>query len=1118
MEGASSNRHLLSSLSFQYDFIAIQEHWLLDYEKDKLLEWLPDFEAHIRSYDTFDPILPTHRPHGKGGVALAWNTRFSPYVTKLQDGNERIVCCSFKPPGMTPVLIVGVYLPSQRDAKALDELDDHLALMCAIIDKYKLPVIILGDFNASLSETRDKRQDRILKRFLKDNSLTLPEGMDNQSTYHHTGLGHRSQIDYILTNSSKLIHHCLVLDQCPCNTSKHSVIWGTMEIPKMPKSTNKPRRNNTKRLIWENTDTAGYQNFLDQELKSCLVTSDTCSDMLTNIVGTITRATSKFIPQKASFMGPMRRVAPAEKTAIQVSKMAHFAWKQEGCPGPEHALSKTRKQAKRQLRSVTRHLESERRETFFQEIMSSKDNTNFYKLIARQNGKKKSLAEALKVNDSLIFDTDEQLQAWADHYSELFTSHETTSSPITEEGILAILNKIHRSQPITEWEVIQAIGQLNSGKAADSNNLQAEHLKLADLEMAPVLATLFNKMASTLEVPEPMKSGILTNVPKKDKSNLLCDNYRGITVTGIIGKVLERVWKNRNDPKQSITQSEQQFGFTRGLSPSMSALFVTEAFAQAKDTKTPLYMATLDARKAFDVVNHKLLLERLMLEGIEINFLALIESWYRGLTTTIRWRGICGEPLSVGRGVRQGGVISTALYKSYINPLLMELESSGLGATSGPVKLGNPTCADDILLISTSRWELQVMLDLAHSFSIRSQYELHPTKSAITRHLPAGCIDRYSRDQHQWTIGNKIVPIKDDITHLGLQRSSFDHDNTNIKDRINLARRTVYSLMGTGLHGVNGLNPKTSIHIFKVFVLPRLLHGLEALVLTKGNIQELQKYHLDFLRHIQGLPKHTAKAAVYLMLGEIPIEGHLHLRQLTLLGQILRSSNNNIKMLALRQTATQDQKSHSWFAQTTSILVSYGLPVVADLLDLDYSKDQWKRLLYKTIMDHWHCGLVEEAVNKTTLDKMDLPMCPQIHQCWKSSKCSSRDTRKATVKGWFVCGIYNTADRLAHNGIESDASCKLCGHNVETNQHMLFECPELTDARVKPMTDFLEAIRDLVPSWLDDPTILLQAMVDSSAMGIPDSVSDRLETCSREVCFALHSRREHLLEIINIDN
>jgi hypothetical protein len=56
-----------------------------------------------------------------------------------------------------------------------------------------------------------------------------------------------------------------------------------------------------------------------------------------------------------------------------------------------------------------------------------------------------------------------------------------------------------------------------------------------------------------------------------------------------------------------------------------------------------------------------------------------------------------------------------------------------------------------------------------------------------------------------------------------------------------IARRTSYALMGAGLHGLNGLPPAVYIHIYKIYNLPRLLYGLEAIKLGKSDFTALEK-------------------------------------------------------------------------------------------------------------------------------------------------------------------------------------------------------------------------------------------------------------------------------------
>jgi hypothetical protein len=117
------------------------------------------------------------------------------------------------------------------------------------------------------------------------------------------------------------------------------------------------------------------------------------------------------------------------------------------------------------------------------------------------------------------------------------------------------------------------------------------------------------------KIPKVFKTGILTPIHKKGKEPTLTTNYRGInTVTSVfIGKQFEYALLEKM-PKLNNNQSDLQFGFTRGLSPIMAALIVSEVILQAKQQKSNIYLFTLDSQKAFDVVYHILLLEKLYYE------------------------------------------------------------------------------------------------------------------------------------------------------------------------------------------------------------------------------------------------------------------------------------------------------------------------------------------------------------------------------------------------------------------------------------------------------------------------------------------------------------------------
>ena len=71
--------------------------------------------------------------------------------------------------------------------------------------------------------------------------------------------------------------------------------------------------------------------------------------------------------------------------------------------------------------------------------------------------------------------------------------------------------------------------------------------------------------------------------------------------------------------------------------------------------------------------------------------------------------------------------------------------------------------------------------------------------------------------------------------------------STTVDDRIASIRGCAYSLMGVGLHGENGGNPRVSFSRWSTYVSPRLTYGLGVLILSKSEVQKLNQFHKKFL-------------------------------------------------------------------------------------------------------------------------------------------------------------------------------------------------------------------------------------------------------------------------------
>ncbi|XP_064638324.1 uncharacterized protein LOC135494338 [Lineus longissimus] len=594
----------------------------------------------------------------------------------------------------------------------------------------------------------------------------------------------------------------------------------------------------------------------------------------------------------------------------------------------------------------------------------------------------------------------------------------------------------------------KAIDGMSKKKAADREGFRPEHLKLLSCSQLAMekLTAIFNSIMKAKKAPKIMKTAYKIPIPKKGKDSLLLDNYRGITITSIFGKLLELICLMCTEKDLTDGQSGLQYGFSAGRSPSMASLLVTEAIAETKEKKQDLLICSLDARKAFDVVSHSRLKLKMFGTPMKKFLWCLIDDLYDSSTEVVRWCGEDSREYAVRQGVKQGAVMSPTLYKLYANDLASSLTKAGLGLHIGPTYIGSPGCADDLLLLTSSPMELQAMMSVSNDHSNTNLYELHPVKSVVCPHHQS---QASSSKAQEWHLGGKPAAIAGDFVHLGLNWQK-GKTRPDISPRITLARRTAYALMGVGFHSYNGLDPSASMKIYDTFVIPRLLHGLEATILSAAQVSQLDLFHRKALRLIQSLPESTAKSAIYLLLGTIPIEATIHARQLSLFGAITRLDRNNpLWQVAQRQLSLKSDTSKSWFNKICKTAEKYGINI-HQALQHPWKKCHWKDNTIMLIKDSWTNALVSEAQARKTLQWiiLDQVWIGRPHPLWQACKGKQYLVTEATTRARLLVGRFGLRqDRVRFNKQEVDPQCPLCRSEEEDAPHFLVTCPSLEKDR-----------------------------------------------------------------------
>ena len=194
--------------------------------------------------------------------------------------------------------------------------------------------------------------------------------------------------------------------------------------------------------------------------------------------------------------------------------------------------------------------------------------------------------------------------------------------------------------------MLAAVRKLKRGKS-EGGSMSSDHLIFAPSSFFRVLAPVFTALLRHGYMPSVFRDAVIQPIPKGgNKTSSQSANYRGIALASCFSKLIEycilEVFGNY------LLSSELQFGFKPGLSTTMCTGILKATVSRYLCGGSAVYGCLIDASKAFDTVDHTLLLEKLIARNLPTRF---ILSWYQSQQVRVRWKAALSEPFSVTRGV-----------------------------------------------------------------------------------------------------------------------------------------------------------------------------------------------------------------------------------------------------------------------------------------------------------------------------------------------------------------------------------------------------------------------------------------------------------------------------------
>ena len=223
---------------------------------------------------------------------------------------------------------------------------------------------------------------------------------------------------------------------------------------------------------------------------------------------------------------------------------------------------------------------------------------------------------------------------------------------------------------VSENDVLKHLSSLRTKNTAGIDGISVKLLKRLSSALINPLTLIINQSLVTGIFPNKLKIAKVLPLFKKDDCAVM-DNYRPISLLTAISKLFEKVVFSQlyDYFRNNDLFYDSQYGFLKNHSTEFAAMELTDKVLKDIDEKHITLAIFMDLSKAFDTLDHSILLRKLAYYGINGSALEWFTSYLTGRTQYVEIDGISSDILSLSTGVPQGSILGPLLFRIYMNDI-----------------------------------------------------------------------------------------------------------------------------------------------------------------------------------------------------------------------------------------------------------------------------------------------------------------------------------------------------------------------------------------------------------------------------------------------------------------